>query len=613
MKRSTLLLMALCVSVASVAQMKPYFPGHSKGAKAPRTEAVKHDILIGSQPVNHTTSTKGGPGDSVTMITRYDLQTNSSNQNRMYYYSDGSIVATASMSHTDGFADRGTGYNIYNGTDWGEKPQVRIESSKAGWPSYAPLGENGEIIVSHHNTAGLFVERRTQRGTGAWTETILAGPAGAVDISWPRVVTNGPDRNWVHIICVTYVEYMGLDNALLYYRSLDGGQSWDIQHMIIDGLSAAEYLKFSADTYTWAEPMGDTLCFVVGDSWTDQFIMKSTDNGITWTKTIIWPCAFNLWEGGDTTGTFYCPDGASAIALDNQGKAHVTFGLQRASGDEGGNKFWVPYTDGLIYWNESMPELPQDLDPETLMAEGNYIGWVQDTMVFYATEEELAHYSVSLSSFPTMVIDEDNAIFVVWSSVTEHLDFNQYLLRHLYGRASFDGGLHFEDTIVPLTDKFIHNFMECVYPTASPTSSYDKIFLVFQGDPEAGVYLNGAQGVQGQSSADDNEITFLEPTKFGFLAVGQNELPAKPSFVVSQNMPNPSHGLTYINVSPETPGELLVELYSTVGRKVLEKNIGMITAGTTRIAIDASQLTSGIYFYKVTLNGESVTKKMIVN
>lgn len=612
MKKFTLLLLAVAFGMASMAQLNSGYQNRHKDFKVARKAPLKGTELPGQKPVNPTTATKALLDDPSTMVTRYDLQTNSSNQNRMYYYPDGTIAVTATMSHSDNFTDRGTGYNYYNGTTWGTPPTTRIESSKAGWPSYAPLGANGEIVVTHHNTDGLIVATRANKGTGAWTQTILAGPAGAEDISWPRVITNGPNNNYVHIICVTYVTYQGLTNALLYYRSLDGGQTWDIQHRIIDGTSASEYLTFPADTYTFAEPKGDTLAFVVGDSWNDQFLMKSTDNGNIWTKTLIWPCPFNKWAGPDTTGTFWCPDGASAVALDKDGKAHVTFGLQRASGDETGAKFWIPFTDGMVYWNEDMPELPFEIDPETLEAGGNYIGWVQDTMVWYAQTEELAHYYVSMSSFPTMVIDDQDQLFVMWSSVTNFRDPSNFMLRHIYARASSDLGLSWHDTIMDLTNDFLYNFTECVYPTASPTSSNSKIYLVFQGDPEAGVYLKGSSGAQGQQSIDDNDITFLAPDKDQIIIVGQQERQMKPTFYVSQNMPNPVEDFTTVTVKLEKPATLSLVVTNTTGQRMMELSRGAQPAGSYQFVIDGSQLAPGIYLYTVKADNGSVTRKMIV-
>ena len=73
-------------------------------------------------------------------------------------------------------------------------------------------------------------------------------------------------------------------------------------------MTSSEYLAFGGDAYAWAEPQGNTIAFTTGDNWYDQFLMKSTDNGATWTKTLIWSCPWNLWAGGDSTGVFYCPD-----------------------------------------------------------------------------------------------------------------------------------------------------------------------------------------------------------------------------------------------------------------------------------------------------------------
>ncbi len=604
--------MAVSISVAALAQLRPVFPKVKKDFKVLRSTAVKGDETIGTKPGYTTAFTKSVMDDPSTMVTRYDLQTNSSNQTRMYYYPDGTMAATANWSKTDTYGDRGTGYNYFNGTAWGAQPTARIENSKAGWPSYARWGANGEVVVSHHNSLGLIVSTRPVKGTGAWTQTILGGPAGAEDISWPRVVTNGPNNTYIHIICVTYVTYQGLTNALLYYRSLDGGATWETQHRIIDGTTSADYLTFAADTYTFAEPKGNTLAFVVGDSWTDQFLMKSTDNGTNWTKTIIWPCPYNKWAGPDTTGTFWSPDGASAIVLDNSGKAHITFGLQRASGDATGAKFWVPFTDGLVYWNEDMPEMPFDINPDTLYAHGNYIGWVQDTNVFYAGTGELAHYYVSMSSFPTMVIDDQNQMFVVWSSVTNYRDLNNFMLRHIYARASSDLGQSWHDTIADLTTGLVYNFTECVYPSASPTSSNSKIYLVFQGDPEAGVYLKGSSGAQGQQDITNNDIIFLSPSKDQIIIVGNQEKTMQPTFYVSQNSPNPFHGMTTVNVKLERPAALSMEVFNVSGQKVMDISKGTMPAGAYQFVVDGSSLMAGVYFYTVKANNEAVTKKMIV-
>ena len=61
--------------------------------------------------------------------------------------------------------------------------------------------------------------------------------------------------------------------------------------------------------------------------------------------------------------------------------AHVVFGLSSDSGSYTGGQYNA-LQEGLIYWNESMPRLRDDLNPDSLIASGNYIGWVKDTKVF---------------------------------------------------------------------------------------------------------------------------------------------------------------------------------------------------------------------------------------
>ena len=85
-------------------------------------------------------------------------------------------------------------------------------------------------------------------------------------------------------------------------------------------------------------------------------MMKSTDNGDTWEKTVIWEHPYPFFDWNVTiTDTFFCMDNSATIALDSEGKAHVVFGINRVLHNEPGNNYWLyPYVDGIGYWNEDM-------------------------------------------------------------------------------------------------------------------------------------------------------------------------------------------------------------------------------------------------------------------
>lgn len=626
MKKNFFLLLACGIGIGVFAQVRPHFPkGVNKTFTARADDRVidNDNIIIGSRIYNPIISVKSTLYDSSTAVTTYDCQTNRTDMNRIYRYPDGTIGVVCTWSASTigtAFPDRGTGYNYFNGTAWGALPTGRIETSvRTGWPSYAPLGSNGEIVIAHNITGQtLVMSTRTTKGTGIWEVTQPAGlgppSSGGSVMGWPRMVTNGNPRTNIHIIAMTSGTYAGMTSALLYNRSLDGGATWT-GWQLLPGMTSSLYSGFSSDSYAWAEPKGDTLCFVVGASWMDEFIMKSTDNGNTWTKTKIWTCNWDLWSGTTATDTFYCPDDNNAIALDNNGKAHVVFGLQRAYGDNTGARIWFPFTDGLIYWNESMAELPQKLIPDTLFNHGNYIGWVTDTMVFYQAPTQLAYYYNSLSGFPTLVIDQNNWIFVIWSGVTTLLDLNNYMLRHLFARASVTGGVTWRDSIVEITSNYYqYHFEECVYPSASPTST-DSLFILFQGDIEAGAYVNANLGGQGQTDITNNDMFITKPAKSDILlfGVGIDQKKNQPTMMVSQNSPNPFKNQTQINVNLTKPGTLLLDVYSFIGQKVMEINDGTVNSGNYRFTLNSTQFSPGIYFYIVKNNNESSTHKMIVD
>jgi hypothetical protein len=630
MKKFLFVLFAFGFVIGVFAQLRPHFPkGGNTNITTLKTNKAIENIVVGAQSANPIVTTKSVLSDYSTMETSYDAQSNASVAQRVYRYPDGSIGATCTWSKTAAWADRGTGYNYYtpggNGAGWGPQPSARVETPiRTGWACYAPFGANGEIVISHNVTQNqpLIMSTRTTKGTGSWTVnstiTALGPPPGAFVMAWPRMMTNGTNHNNIHIIALTEptanggTVYQGLDGALLYNRSTDGGVTWT-GWQILAGMTSSQYLGFGGDEYNWANPKGDTIAFTTGGMWYDQFIMKSNDNGSTWTKTMIWTCPNDLWTGGSVADTFYCSDGNCAAAIDKNGKVHVAFGRQRALGSAAGAKSYFPFTDGLIYWHEGMPELPQSLNVDSI-----FIGWVHDTMVFYQDPTTLAFYQNSLSSQAQLVTDAYDNLFVVWAGVTLLKDATTptpYMLRHLYGRASTNLGVTWHDSMPDLnTDFFQYHFTECVYPSASPTST-DSLYLLFQGDQYAGTYLTGSQpGQQGQNVIDSSYFYLIKPAKLDIImpGVGINEKKNQPSMSVSQNAPNPFKNQTTIEVILSKPGTLSLNVYSLVGQKVQEISMGTVTSGTYHFTLNSAQFSPGIYFYTVKCNNESSTHKMIV-
>ncbi|MEZ5197146.1 MAG: hypothetical protein R2764_12285 [Bacteroidales bacterium] len=65
--------------------------------------------------------------------------------------------------------------------------------------------------------------------------------------------------------------YAGLERILVYSRSSDGAETWEIDSEIIEGMGSDYYTMFNGDTYDWATPRNNTLAF----AWETRSIIVS--------------------------------------------------------------------------------------------------------------------------------------------------------------------------------------------------------------------------------------------------------------------------------------------------------------------------------------------------
>ena len=330
-------------------------------------EILSH-LMINPNP--HTTSlanSKNNLSEEIIGTTTYDLQSNGAVQNRIVVHDDGTISAgwTMSQEYNTTYSDRGTGYNFFDGTSWGMTPTTRLENSRGGWPSIISLGNGGECAITHNTDNSLINNTaRPSIGTGNWTENTVTSDY----LIWNRSAAGGADGNTIHMIATTAstafqgTPFNGVDGCLLYFRSQDGGANWDITNMQLPGMDSSMHTAMSGDVYAIAAK-GETVVVAYFDDWGDSYIVKSTDNGDSWTKTTfldfpvtkyIPDAGFDL-DNNDTTDHMFSTDNYGALIIDNNDMAHVFYGvMQYADNDltDAGSS-WYPGTNMLAYWNES--------------------------------------------------------------------------------------------------------------------------------------------------------------------------------------------------------------------------------------------------------------------
>ncbi|MGP8214596.1 MAG: choice-of-anchor tandem repeat GloVer-containing protein [Bacteroidia bacterium] len=84
------------------------------------------------------------------------------------------------------------------------------------------------------------------------------------------------------------------------------------------------------------------------------------------------------------------------------------------------------------------------------------------------------------------------------------------------------------------------------------------------------------------------------------------------NFFVSQNAPNPFNKSTKIIYNLTQDSKVEFSVYDIMGRKLYNTSGSYESSGEHSLILNASQFSSGIYFYTFTINGQSFTRKMVV-
>jgi len=108
------------------------------------------------------------------------------------------------------------------------------------------------------------------------------------------------------------------------------------------------------------------------------------------------------------------------------------------------------------------------------------------------------------------------------------------------------------------------------------------------------------------------ELQQIHDVLFGLTAV--KELPGLPvSYKLSQNYPNPFNPTTVINFTIPKAANVTLKVYNSLGQEVATLVNGYKNASNYQVDFNASNLSSGVYFYTLKVgNSFTQTKKMLL-
>jgi hypothetical protein len=109
------------------------------------------------------------------------------------------------------------------------------------------------------------------------------------------------------------------------------------------------------------------------------------------------------------------------------------------------------------------------------------------------------------------------------------------------------------------------------------------------------------------SSAQSRFTLIVEPNTSTSIETA-TELP--DGIALEQNYPNPFNPTTRISYTMPVSGTAHLAVYDLLGREVAVLVNGPVAAGSQFVNFDASALSSGVYMYRLTAGGQTLTRKM---
>ena len=634
MKKLFTLLMVLAVASVGYAQVKHVSmkDAKMKPAKmqmAPRTEGMETMQNVLAEP---NMLREDGELD----YSFYDWQSNDGARTWTHIWPDGKVNFAFTIASDATFSDRGTAIGTYDSANDEWIPSGgRIENEKTGFGSIAQYGANGIVVAAHTATeCPIFIIPDKDNYTPG-----TIGRAGTLnndnEPTWPNVMTSGANRDIIHVVALGYS-----DNVIYYFRSQDGGATWDKENVVLPYMTPEYSMDFNSNCCYWMETTEDNcLALVVNNAWSDGMVLYSYDDGETWERKVFFkhPGPFT-----DFTDLWYFYPRWTSAQWDSQMNLHLAYEFMATTGEPGSGSYY-PSLGGVAYWDETMPyrgdgsnapdpSLPGNLTPgEPFIMDSSYTytdiyasWWLwsdashemwPEYMGYLTTldennqwedpynatefniEDRSLHgaYNSGICAFPVLCkVPYSNDLVAVWSAMDEnHTDGAGNYYYKLFASYSADGGLTWS-TMVHLTGLYDleYDYSECVYPQAVVLG--DQLIIAVQLDDETGTFVQGDE--------TDGTNNLYQGFTFNLNEIFPDAGVSVPEIGHNTNMtiyPNPA--TDRLNVTLNQAAEIVI--YNIMGQVVASKD-GKAGENT----IELSNLSNGVYF----VNAGTNTQKFIV-
>ncbi len=444
---------------------------------------------------------KSGAG-TVIGNTTYDLQTNYGMCRRVAVNGDAVYAAwTGSLSGDVAAPDRGTFLNSSSdgGENWGavEDANARRESQRVGWPNLGVVesgSHQGRIFsIAHTVDMGLNFAYLDPE-SGGWQDFVIDGDLEAV---WPRVAVDGES---IHVVVSRSGGFAcDADGGLNYFRSTDGGDTWEGPTCIVDADSGQgladidDDATLRADSY-FIDAENGVVAYAYGNFGEDLVVFKSEDNGDNWRSIVAQSVDVDPDGDGAMTLAPAITSGGGISLLIKNGEVNLWY--ERLFNADANNTYIVNSTC-IMHWKESYGMNGSKVIGPTVLQDYDGDG---DATVD-TQNEEFQIYGNTLLGQTSVGMDGNGTIYLAYAAVRDGAFENparEY--RDVYIVSSDDDG---ETWMGPfnISDDAAG---EDVYPSIQKDVN-DVLHLIWQSDVFTGTAVQ-----EDQAEYVSNEIRYLK-------------------------------------------------------------------------------------------------------
>ncbi len=393
----------------------------------------------------------------------------------------------------------------------------------------------------------------------------------------------GPNENNIKFENVTTATLVGQDGLIM--RTEDGGNNWaTLTTGVTNNLKSNDFFEFTKGEVTVRTHLA------VGEN---GVILKSVDNGSTWEiKTSNTIENLNDVAIYSPTMVYACGNNGTLLYSEDMGDTWLTIATETTE-----NLNHIAYINDIAINVIQVKMIMTGSNGTVLLSHDYGTTWVPGTSG--VTEQLNAAFSLGNNYFyavgnnGTLIKSDDGGY--TWSVLTttmiDNINDIKFLGDFSTGIASCDNGAILRTTDAGLTWEVV------------TTPSTSDLFAVNFSGTDLGITV-GENGTELYSV--DGGATWISKETDKLASVINNDIK------LLQNYPNPFNPSTMINYELPFNASVSVKIYDMLGKEVRTLVNGYQNSGTYSVSFNASNLSSGIYFYVLrasTGNGE-MTKTM---